>query len=224
MIKKIINFLRFRLYGAEIEKIRLKELIKKDNPIILEIGANRGTDTEEFLSIFPNAKLYLFEPDPRMIKVLQKKFRKNKKIILEKIALSNVSGKAKFYLSESSTGVGGKDSSSLKEPKKHLEVYPEIKFDRKIFVKTETLDKWAKNEKINLIDFIWADVQGAEKELILGGSKTLNDRTRYFYTEFYNQELYKGQINLKQIKGLLPNFKLVGIWGNNVLFKNISLK
>ena len=39
------------------------------------------------------------------------------------------------------------------------------------------LDSWVKANKINKIDFIWADVQGAERELILGGLKTLNEKT-----------------------------------------------
>ncbi|VVB80596.1 Methyltransferase FkbM domain protein [uncultured archaeon] len=223
MIQKLINFFKYKLFGAEIKKTKLTKLIANSHPLILEIGANRGTDSEEFLRIFPNARLFLFEPDPRMIKVLQSKFHGDKRVRIEKVALSDKQGISSFFLSESSTGVGGKDSSSLKEPKKHLEIYPEINFNKKIGVKTNTLDNWARKNKVKLIDFIWADVQGAEKELITGGKDTLNNRTKYFYTEFYNQELYKGQINLNQIRALLPSFKIVGIWGNNVLFKNKRL-
>ena len=41
------------------------------------------------------------------------------------------------------------------------------------------------------IDLIWADVQGAEADLIEGGTEALR-RTRYFYTEYNNQELIRG--------------------------------
>ncbi|MEN9248224.1 MAG: hypothetical protein Q6L50_08560 [Gloeomargarita sp. GMQP_bins_120] len=37
-------------------------------------------------------------------------------------------------------------------------------------------------------DFIWADVQGAEVDLIQGGLQALAN-TRYFYTEYANTEL-----------------------------------
>ena len=76
--------------------------------------------------------------------------------------------------------------------------------------------------EIEKIDFIWADVQGAEEDLIKGGLKSLNNITKYFYTEFSNEELYKGQPNLSKILKLLPNFKIVKRYGNNVLLKNKS--
>jgi hypothetical protein len=69
---------------------------------------------------------------------------------------------------------------------------------------------------------IWADVQGAEENLIKGGLKTLS-HTKYFYTDYEDDELYEGQITLDQIKNLLPNFKAIGYFGNNVLFKNTAL-
>jgi len=98
------------------------------------------------------------------------------------------------------------------------------KVSEKKQVKTMPLDGWVKKEKINKIDFIWADVQGAEKELIEGALKTLNEKTRYFYTEFYNEELYEGQINLKSILKKLPNFRIINIYGDNVLLENKFLK
>lgn len=49
------------------DKKLIKQLLKKDNPIILEIGAHKGTDTLEFLKEFPRIKIYSFEPDPRVI-------------------------------------------------------------------------------------------------------------------------------------------------------------
>ena len=76
-------------------------------------------------------------------------------------------------------------------------------------IKTKKLDTWVKENEIPLIDFIWADVQGAERELIEGGKETLNKKTRYFYTEFSNEELYEDQPTLDEICRLLPNFKII---------------
>ena len=58
---------------AELHVGNIKYLINKDNPTILEIGANCGQTTIEFLNILPNAKIYCFEPDPHAIS----KFEKN---------------------------------------------------------------------------------------------------------------------------------------------------
>ena len=61
---------------------------------------------------------------------------------------------------------------------------------------------------MDAVDFIWADVQGAEADLVLGGRETLK-RTRFFYTEYSNRELYEGQADLGQLLAMLPDFELV---------------
>ena len=45
-----------------------KELLKKENPVIFEIGANDGTDTVNFFKEFKNPTLHCFEPDPDTFK------------------------------------------------------------------------------------------------------------------------------------------------------------
>ena len=75
-----------------------KSIIKKNNPVIIEIGAHYGEDTLRFLETFKNPMIYCFEPDPRNIMIF-KKYINNKKIKLFEYALSNEEGTADFYLS-----------------------------------------------------------------------------------------------------------------------------
>ena len=82
------------------------------------------------------------------------------------------------------------------------------------------LDYWTALNKIGNIDFIWADVQGAEEDLILGGRQTLK-RTRFFYTEYYDNECYAGQINLDKIYDLVNQFLILKKYKNDVLLENI---
>jgi FkbM family methyltransferase len=42
-------------------------------------------------------------------------------------------------------------------------------------VKTTTLDAWAKSENPSIIDLLWIDVQGAEKEVLEGAAELLKD-------------------------------------------------
>jgi len=72
------------------------------------------------------------------------------------------------------------------------------------------------------VDFIWADVQGAEENLINGAKDTLKN-TRYFYTEYSDEELYRGQINKSRILRMIPGFSIVKDYGNNILLKNTSI-
>lgn len=195
-----------------------------DNPIILEIGCNDGEDSKQFLDTFNNIKLYCFEPDQRAIEEFRNRINETEnRVSIFNIAISNKNGEVDFYMSDGRNpvfGDGWNKSSSIKKPKLHLELHRWCKFKTPIKVKTKTLDTWVIEENIPEIDFIWADVQGAEKELIEGGLETLNNRVKYFYTEFDNKELYEGQLNLEGIKKILPNFRQVSIIENNVLLRN----
>jgi hypothetical protein len=85
------------------------------------------------------------------------------------------------------------------------------------------LDSWVRDESLDAIDLIWADVQGAEVDLIAGGKEALK-HTRYFYTEYSNTELYEGQINLRQLMALLPDFHVLRRYEKDVLLKNGRLQ
>ncbi|WP_448379798.1 FkbM family methyltransferase [Gloeomargarita sp.] len=114
-------------------------------------------------------------------------------------------------------------SGSIRKPKKHREVFPWCTFEQTIQVPTQKLDTWWQTAGFPQIDFIWADVQGAEVDLIQGGKKALA-HTRYLYTEYANVELYEGQIPLREILRLLPDFQLVYRFSGDVLLKNKRLK
>jgi hypothetical protein len=51
----------------------------------------------------------------------------------------------------------------------------------------------------------------------MGALKTL-ERTRFFYTEFSDQEWYEGQINFDTLCSLLPNFSVLHKFENDALF------
>jgi hypothetical protein len=72
------------------------------------------------------------------------------------------------------------------------------------------------------VDFIWADVQGAESDLIEGASRLLAS-TRYFYTEYSNSEWYEGQVTLPGLVQMLPDFDLLRRYQMDVLFRNRTL-
>jgi len=103
-----------------------------------------------------------------------------------------------------------------------LEEMPRITFAAKQDVQIRRLDSVTRDLGLDKIDLIWADVQGAEADLICGARQTLKT-TRYFFTEFSDRELYSGQINLRQMRALLPDFKLVKKLRHDVLFRNRNL-
>jgi 16S rRNA C1402 N4-methylase RsmH len=75
-------------------------LIKKQNPTILEIGCNDGTDTLAFLRVMPKAKIYCFEPDPRAVKRFKERMGTYfDKVKLFEVAVSDQTGQIDFHQS-----------------------------------------------------------------------------------------------------------------------------
>lgn len=207
-------------------KHMIKELLDgKEDPVVLEIGCNDGEDTEEFLREFKDIRLYCFECDPRALEQFRSRIGGGPRATLVSMAVGARCGEAEFHLS------GGRapglerygdwnKSSSLHRPRRHLEQLPWCGFDTTIKVPVTTLDQWSFDRRISCVDFIWADVQGAEADLIMGGRNTLS-RTRYLYTEYSDEELYEGQICLSEILLALPNFTVRATVENNVLLENL---
>jgi 2-O-methyltransferase len=195
--------------------------LNTDRPVILEIGANCGQTTIKFIENFPNAIIHCFEPDPRAIKKF-KLLVNHPNVFLHEIAIGNTNGFIEFHQSAGGENIdpeGWDHSGSAKHPKAHLEMFPWVRFDNKIQVPIMKLDYWAQRNGISNIDFIWADVQGVEEDLIKGGEEILK-RTRFIYTEHYDNECYSGQIKFDQLYQLLNRFLILKKYGNDVLLKN----
>jgi FkbM family methyltransferase len=204
----------------------LPALLGRDDPVILDIGANDGSHTLEFLRLFERSRVYAFEPDPRALESFRARVNSPRAKLYD-LAISDADGTTEFHTSGglpspelSEWRPRGWDlSGSIRRPKEHLEQHPWCTFGEPIPVRTMRLDTWCREEGVTRIDLIWADVQGAEENLINGAREALR-RTRYFYTEYSDRELYEGQIGLREIMNLLPDFEVLRRFANDVLLKN----
>jgi len=190
-----------------------------DPRLVLEVGANCGQTTVEFIQWMPDVRIFCFEPDPRAIQKFKFSVR-SPNVILEEIAIGADNGTVMFHQSSGAEHIdpqGWDHSGSIRKPKTHLDVWPWVKFERQIPVPMMRLDDWAANNQINTVDFIWADVQGAESDLVVGAQQVLS-RTRFFYTEFSDDEWYEGQINFATLSACLPGFSLLHKFANDALF------
>jgi FkbM family methyltransferase len=211
-----------KILQREISEDVLLSIINNEKPIIFEIGSDSGSDTVKFCNMFPNGIVYSFEPDPRNIPVVKSKTKNLNNLVFIEKALSNVNGDSTFNLSSSKNG-GGKGSSSLKTPKLTKKVFPTIEFLNKCNISCIKLDDFVFENKIDYIDLVWMDVQGAEDLVIEGGIDTFQKKVKYLYTEFSNLELYESQINLEQILEKLKLFEVQEIYTSNVLLRNKNL-
>lgn len=201
----------------------IRQRVGKDDPVIVEVGANCGQTTVELLKVMPRATIHAFEPDPRAIA----KFRAaitHPGVHLYECAVGAINGTITFHQSSGAEDLpdyskGWDQSGSIRRPNSHLKVWPWVKFEQQITVPIMTLDAWSELHQVEKADFIWADVQGAESDLVEGAARFLPS-SKYFYTEYSNEEWYEGQITLAELLEKLPDFTLVKRYPMDALFRN----
>jgi FkbM family methyltransferase len=182
--------------------------------VFLELGSHEGTDTE-WLAQIPGVTIHAFEPDPRNVQPT----RQN--VTIHRAAIWRHDGRGSLILSREGWGREWTHSSSLRQPKNHLQRFP-VTFGGTVEVNLVALDTFTREHGIGVVDFVWADVQGAEGDVVRGGSATLRS-TRYLYTEYSDDELYEGQATLAEILALLRDFRVLELWPENVLLENRRL-
>ena len=166
-----------------------------EHPVIVEAGAHVGCDTEELARQWPDGLVYAFEPVPALFTELERRTCELPNVYRSRQALSDRNGRQIFHLSE-----GGSDgSSSLLMPDQHLEVHPDVRFERSIDVEAVTLDRWAQDQAVRRVDFLWLDMQGMEAAVLRASPKVLA-QVRAVHTEVSLIPVYAGTV-------LYPEFR-----------------
>lgn len=187
----------------DIQKELLMLLNKEIVKTVFDIGACEAEDSIRYSLLFPNSKIYAFEPRKDNLVTANELISNYKctNIILENIALSNANGEAEFFLSEGQPSEStnkndwdyGNKSSSLLKPSRKLKKHVSwLQFNNKIKVKTVRLDTYIENKFISEIDFLHIDVQGAELMVFEGAGKFLS-KIKIIWMEVEAVELYKKQ-------------------------------
>src|ERR1035437_308854 len=100
-----------------------KYILKKylpSNAVIIDCGANNGSDSVELARVFPKCNIHSFEPIPTIFKSLKRNTRKYPNISCYQLALSDKNGVSKMFVSSGTSDA----SSSLLVPTGHLQDHP----------------------------------------------------------------------------------------------------
>jgi len=203
----------------------VKQYIKErfNSPTIIEAGAAEGYDTLEFGLLFPEGKIYSFEPILEMYEMARNRTKYFKNVTLTHAALSTKNGEAVMHVADRYGQMWG--SHSFLTPKIHLENHPAITFKTDEVVKTVVLDDFIKDNGISHIDFMWLDMQGHESTMLQASPIALS-MTQYIYSEVSLVELYEGTMLYDDYRKFLSEFgfypevtDIEWVDGGNVLFK-----
>lgn len=176
-----------------------------DNPVIFEAGAYNGLDTRKMVEFWPKSFIYTFEPVPELYALLKKNTADLKNVRRFPLALSDKKGTAQFFISEYVYAPGTpSQSGSLLAPNEHLERSKEVVFPKHITVPTQTIDGWARENKVSHIDFMWLDMQGHELNALKHATHIL-PTVKLIYMEVEFVKAYKDQPLYNDVKAWLES-------------------
>lgn len=174
--------------------------------LIFEIGAYDGSDIPIIKSVWPNAAIHAFEPDPDNFLAASKYACQD--VAVSQVALSNAAGPTTFYQAldcrcenrQQERGWWFKTAGSLhKNGALHLQVQPTL-VNNPVTVQATTLDAYCGSTLTPEILLI--DTQGCEYEIMEGATETLKS-VKAILCEWSKQQIYEGQKLYDDLNDLL---------------------
>jgi len=151
--------------GFETAELRFVEKFLEPGMCVLDVGAHHGLYTLlASKRVGSRGRVIAFEPSPRERLVLARNLRLNSSsnVRIENYALGHEASKAQLFL----VGGGEDGCNSLRPPAVAATT-------RTVLVDVTSIDDYLLNASINIVDFVKLDVEGAEREVLLGASGLL---------------------------------------------------
>jgi len=190
-------------------------------PVVLELGMCNGFHTQMLLKLCNDPTYIGFEPDPRNIWRI-KGTELDRRIIFYSAAMGHVTGKIPFHLATPDPESNVAGSSSISEFTPVLtQCWPWLKEQETITVDCYRLDDFCHENNVKYIDFIWMDVQGAER-LVFEGGQNMLPNIGMIWTEYDGGTLYKDSSTLTDILKWVPGWTVLADCGGDALLQNPS--
>jgi len=185
------------------EKIFAKSNISPN--VIFDVGANVGEMTTIYKLLFPNAKIYSFEPIPKTYEKLEKKSGNNIKTY--QFAVGDKDATIEILETEHSGYSSILKPSEFLRKSESIEISEFVKIKNKHKVRQIKLDTFCDENKIPLISILKLDTQGSELKILNGVSNMLKKQNiDMIYTEVLFADLYEDQCYYHDIASYLASF------------------
>lgn len=209
----IVKSNKNKLSNRDLFEHDVKVFIKNSNPVIFDVGANKGQSIDFYKELFPSASIYSFEPNQKLYNDLKEKYGGKDIVQVFPCALGEHVQHKEFIIYENN------ELSSFK-PIEISSQNPFVneKVSEKDQVEVDTLDQFLFKRNIKHIDLLKIDTQGYELEVLKGATASL-DRgiINNIYLELNLINMYEGQSNYIDILNFLhqKRFQLCGFYELN---------
>jgi FkbM family methyltransferase len=199
------------------------------SPVILDLGAHGMEEAQALIPLLTGQIVWhSFEANSECCANIRQcvlpALSAKANVVLNEVAVSDTNGSADLFRSAKTNGGSWTPSSSIRKPKRATEYYPWMTFDKGITVPTVSLDNYCQEHRIEHVDLLKMDIQGAEIDAIRGGLTTFS-KTAYVLTEVCEGEEYEGQLGLDGLLAEMPGtWIIVERLLNDVLLKNTDFK
>jgi FkbM family methyltransferase len=222
IIKKIFTTLGYKISSIDKKYKKLcfndihKAKINIDNPIIFDVGANKGQSIRRFKNIFPKSIIHAFEPIKEEFVKLQDEFKNDKSIFLNNFALGETISLKKFNIMAST---GHSSFYKINPNTEWLKIRSkefgsdEKKYEKEVVeVKVDTMNNYCNKKNISFIHILKLDTQGYEEKILAGASEII-PKIKLIETELMFDDVYEKRLNFYDIEKhiIKHNFRLIAI-------------
>ena len=232
LIQKLVN-----LFGYKVMKIKstdatdlddlTKSLITKSEPVIFDVGANKGQSITRYKKLFQNPIIHSFEPNIDEVNILKQKYINDKNLYLNNVAVGDKKGNLEFNINARSGHSSFKNlipnTTWIKKRSNSIKIDDKNYTTKKVNAEVITLDDYVNEKNLTNIDILKIDTQGFEDKVLLGAQNLLkNNRIKLIQLELIFSEIYENPLNIYDVeKTLIPNnYKLFGITNGGSLISD----
>lgn len=159
-------------------------------PVIWDIGANRGEYTDFVLSLIPDAKMFLFEPNEMWYEVISEKYSHMLNIFVHPFMIGETNGSCDFFYFTNNN-----DQLSSRYNREVFATLPAapIRARKPMMAIDKLIDRTTG------IDFIKVDTEGAEFDVLSGAFLSMSHKLIKFIQIEYGGTYPDANVTMKKV-------------------------
>ncbi|RWF52876.1 MAG: FkbM family methyltransferase [Mesorhizobium sp.] len=173
-----------------------------DVATIFEVGSADGRDTLTYADRCTKAIVHAFEPLPENFAKLRNIAEQEPRIVPVNMAVSSKGGTASFHVAALP------DASSLFSARSTGSTFDKYTSEKEVIeVNVTTIDEYCAKERVENIDILKMDAQGAELGILKGAENLIRKKSvKLIYSEVNFMRIYDGSCQFHEVTAYLEQF------------------